>query len=162
MIPDFPHNIRKRLDNWNFCFLRPGVAKSLPCWLSQCRKAKLRQPKGQRLNNVRAKQRKFSIGLILFLYCKESPVLSNLNSKQLRFDGVRPNVYRNLDHFHGTHLLGNWYITLGIIWSCGITLCKVKKTKHKQYGKTGCRVFKREITVQSWFSDTFSLHKNCH
>ena len=47
MIPDFPHNIRIRLTLLIF-LLHPDVVKSLPCWLSQSRKAKLRQPTGQR------------------------------------------------------------------------------------------------------------------
>ena len=35
----------------------------------------------------------FLIGAILFLYCEESLVLSNLNSKLFRFHCVRPNVH---------------------------------------------------------------------
>ena len=46
-------------------FLRPDVALSLPCWLSQ----------------------------FLFLYYEESLVSSNLNSKLFRFHCVRPNQY---------------------------------------------------------------------
>ena len=53
--------------------------------------AKLRQPLGQRLCNVRMQQKKL-IGPVLFSYYEESLVSSNLNSKQLRFHGVRPNV----------------------------------------------------------------------
>ena len=53
--------------------------------------SRLRQPTGQRLSNVRMQQTKISIGPILFLYYEESLVSSNLNSKQLRFHGVRPN-----------------------------------------------------------------------
>ena len=49
------------------------------------RKAKLRQPTGQRLSNIRVQPKKISIGPILFLYYKESLVSSNLNSKQLSF-----------------------------------------------------------------------------
>ena len=60
MIPDFPHNIRIRLAQLNL--LRPDIAKSLPCWLSQFRKAKLRQPTGKRLSNVRTQQKKFQSG----------------------------------------------------------------------------------------------------
>ena len=41
-------------------------------------------------------QTKISIGPILFLYYEESLVSSNLNSKQLRFHGVNPNVDDNL------------------------------------------------------------------
>ncbi len=37
--------------------------------------------------------KKNSIGPILFLYYEESLVSSNLNSKQLRFHCVRPNVH---------------------------------------------------------------------
>ena len=79
MIPDFPHNtyniyftkihIRIRLAQLIF-LLPPDVAKSLPCRLSQ-----------------------ISFGPIIFLYYEESLVSSNLNSKQLRFHGVRPNVH---------------------------------------------------------------------
>ena len=54
------------------------------------RKAKLRQPTGQRLSNIRTQQTKISIGPILFLYYEERLVSSSLNSKQLRFHGVRP------------------------------------------------------------------------
>ena len=70
----------------------PDVAKSLPCWLSQFRKATLRQPAGQRLSNAREQQTKISIGPILFLYHDESMVSSNLNSKQLSFHYAHPNV----------------------------------------------------------------------
>ena len=99
MIPDFPHNIRIRLDQLNFFLLRPDVALSLPCWLSQFRKAKLRQPTGQRQSNVRTHQKKILIRPILFLCYEESLVLSNLNSKLLRFDCVRPNKYRYKYYF---------------------------------------------------------------
>ena len=68
------------------------VAKSLPYWLSQFRKDKLRQPTGQRLSNVRTQQQQISIGPILFLCYEESLVSSNLNSKLFRFHGVRPNI----------------------------------------------------------------------
>ena len=61
-------------------------------WLSQFRKATLRQPKGQRLSNIMAQQKK-SIGPILFiLYFEESLVSSNLNSKQHRFHGAHPRL----------------------------------------------------------------------
>ena len=60
MIPDFPHNIRIRLAQLNFFVFPPDDAKSLPCWLSQFRKAELRQPTGQ--------QKKFNwANLILIL-----------------------------------------------------------------------------------------------
>ena len=39
------------------------------------------------------RNKKKSIGPILFLCYEESLVSSNLNSKQLRFHGVRPNVH---------------------------------------------------------------------
>ena len=51
-----------------FLFVAFDIAKSLPCWLSQFRKAKLRQPTWQRLSNVRTQQNMISIGQILFLY----------------------------------------------------------------------------------------------
>ena len=50
---------------------------------------KLRQPSGQRLSSVRTQQTKISIRPILFLCYEASLVSSNLNSKQLRFYGVR-------------------------------------------------------------------------
>ena len=61
------------------------------------RKAKLRQPTGQRLSNIRKQQTKISIGPILFLYYEESLVSSNLNSKQLRFHGAHPNIQSNVE-----------------------------------------------------------------
>ena len=88
MTPDFPHNINK-IDPINFLLL-PDVAKSLPSWLSQFRKAELRQPTGQRLSNSRKQQTKISIGPILFFYYEESLVSSNLNQKIFRFHCVRP------------------------------------------------------------------------
>ena len=91
MTPDFPHNIGIWLAQLKFFLLHPDVAMSLPCWLSQFRKAKLRQPTGQRLNNVRGQQKKFNWAII-FLYHEESLVSPNLNSKkQLRFHSVRLN-----------------------------------------------------------------------
>jgi hypothetical protein len=92
-IPDFPHNIRIRLAQLNFLLFHPDVAKSLPCWLSQFRKARLRQPTGQRLSNIRTQQKIFSIGQILFLYYEESLVSSNFNSNLLRFHCAHPNEY---------------------------------------------------------------------
>ena len=53
MIPDFPHNIRIRLARLKFFLLRPDITKSLPCWLSQFRKAKC---------NVRMQQKKIQLG----------------------------------------------------------------------------------------------------
>ena len=66
--------------------LYPDVAKSLPT--------------GQRLSNVRTQQKKNSIGPILFIYYEDILVSSNLNSKQLRFHGVRPNLYTYLSILH--------------------------------------------------------------
>ena len=77
IIPDFPHNIRIRLARLKFLF-----AKSLPSWLSQFRKAKLRQLTGQTLSNVRKKYKK--------KINRANLVSSNLNSKQLRFYGAHP------------------------------------------------------------------------
>ena len=74
--------------------------------------AKLSQPTGQKLSNVR-RQQKNSIGPILFLYYKESLVSSNLNSKQLRFHCVRPNVYgygQWLRFFFFKNIPNNWPI----------------------------------------------------
>ena len=93
MIPDFPHNIRIRLAELKKKMFLPAVAKSLPCWLSQFRKAKVRQPTGQRLSNVRVQQKKFQLGQSYSYIKKESLVSSNLNSKQLRFLGVRPTLH---------------------------------------------------------------------
>ena len=61
MIPDFPHNIRIRLAQIDF-LLHPDVALSLPCWLSQFRKAKLTQPTGQRHSNVGTQQKEIKSG----------------------------------------------------------------------------------------------------
>ena len=55
--------------------------------------SKLRQPTGQRLSNVRKQQTKIAIRPILFLYYEESLISSNVNSKQLRFDGAHPNLH---------------------------------------------------------------------
>ena len=52
----------------------------------------LSQPTGQRQSYVRA-QHFFLIGPILFLYYEESLASSNLNSKQFKLHGVRPNFY---------------------------------------------------------------------
>ena len=75
----------KFYDTRIFCLLRPDVAKSLPYWLSPSSFPKLRQPTGQRLSNIWVQQTKISIEPILFLYYKESLVLSNLNSNNLGF-----------------------------------------------------------------------------
>ena len=56
-------------------------------------KTKQRQQIGQRLCNVRAQQTKISIGPILSLYCEESLVASNLNSKQFRFHDADPSSH---------------------------------------------------------------------
>ena len=55
--------------------------------------AKLRQPTGQRLCNVRMQQKTISMGPILFLYYEESLVSSNLNSKLFRFHSAHPNLH---------------------------------------------------------------------
>ena len=62
-------------------------------YLCHERKAKLRQPTGQRLSNVRMKQKKNSIGPILILYYEESLVSSNLKSNLLRFPCAHPDLY---------------------------------------------------------------------
>ena len=62
MIPDFSHNIRIRLAQLEFFLLPPDFAMSLPCWLSQFWKAKLRQPTRQRLSRVSGQQKKFQLG----------------------------------------------------------------------------------------------------
>ena len=54
-----------------FFLLRPDVALSLLCWLSQFIFSKLWQPTGQRQSNVRTQQKIFLIGPILFLYYEE-------------------------------------------------------------------------------------------
>ena len=73
--------------------MRPDVALSLPCWLSQFRKAKLRQPTGQRLSNVRTQQKNFQSGQSYsYIMRKVWYISSNLNSKLFRFHCVRPNL----------------------------------------------------------------------
>jgi hypothetical protein len=61
--------------------------------------AKLSQPTGQKLSNLRRQQKQFSIEPILFLYYEESLVSSNLNSKQLRFHCAHPNQLSHLVFF---------------------------------------------------------------
>ena len=63
MIPDFPHNIRIRLAQWNFfcCVL------TLLCLCS--------------------------VGCLSLFYCEESLVSSNLNSNLLRFHCAHPNLH---------------------------------------------------------------------
>ena len=88
MIPDFPHNIYKNMIGpIEFFLFRPDVAKTLPCWLSQFRKA---------TETANRTQQKKSIGPILLLYYEESLVSSNLNSKLFWFHCVRPNIYASL------------------------------------------------------------------
>ena len=66
-IPDFPHHIRIKLVQLKK-LLHPDVALSLPHCLSQFRKAKLRQPTGQRQINIRMQQKKIiQANLILIL-----------------------------------------------------------------------------------------------
>ena len=65
--------------------LRPDVALSLPCWLSQW------QPTRQRQFNVRTQQNKINQANLI-LYYEESLVSSNLNSKLLRFHCAHPNL----------------------------------------------------------------------
>ena len=77
---------------------------TLLCWLSQFRKAELRQPTGQRLSNVRTQQTKISTRSTLFLCYEESLVSSNLNLKQLRFHDVRPNVSSTFENLT-SHIL---------------------------------------------------------
>ena len=62
MTPDFPLNIRIRLAQLNL--LRPDVGKSLPCWRSQFRKGKLRQPTEQRQSQEATKNDWANIFLI--------------------------------------------------------------------------------------------------
>ena len=132
MIPDFPHNIRIRLAWLNFFLLRPDLAKSLPCWLSQFSFSKLRQPTGQRLSNVRTQQKKNSIKPILFLYYEESLVSSNLNSKLLRFHCSHPNVHTPLSNFLVQR--GIWWVYFSSLALCSLVLiarflgqCKIKQ-----------------------------------
>ena len=100
MIPDIPDNIRIRLAWLKKKMLRPDVARSLPCWLSQFRKDKVRQPTVQRLSNVREQQTKISIGPILFLHYEESLVSSNLISNLPRFHCAHPKIVPRIFKFH--------------------------------------------------------------
>ena len=81
MIPDFPHNMKIRLTQSKKFLLRPDIEKSLPC-------AKLRQPTGQNQDATF-----FSMWPILFFYCDQSLVSSNLNSKLFRFHSAHPNLH---------------------------------------------------------------------
>ena len=71
MIPDFPHNIRIRLAKLKLFFVA-ALGRDLA---------------------TSGRNKKNSIGPILFLYYEESLVSSNLNSKQLMFHGAHPNEY---------------------------------------------------------------------
>jgi hypothetical protein len=112
MIPDFPHNISIRLARLKFFLLGPEVALSLPCWLSQFRKA-----------NVRTQQIFFSIVPILFLYYEDSLVSSNLNSNLLRIHCVRPNVNTransNRANFRAIQNIISMVKVALMIWSSG-------------------------------------------
>ena len=101
MTPDFPHSIRFIKFAQSFFFiLRPEVAISLPCWLSQFTFS----------NNVRMQQKRTSIEPILFLYYEESLVSSKLNSKQFRFHCVRPNVHAKTKHLQKpNYCLKEWF-----------------------------------------------------
>ena len=88
-----PVSIYLGIGQLKFFLLHPDVAKSLH---SQFSFSILRQPTGQRLSNVRTQQTKISIGPILFLCYMERMVSSNLNSKQLRFQGAHPNLLTTL------------------------------------------------------------------
>ena len=74
-IPYIPHNIRIRLAWLKFYFV--------VSWDSQ---------QGRYFAKTE-RNKKNSIGPILFLYYEESLESSNLNSKQLRFHGTHPNVH---------------------------------------------------------------------
>ena len=89
MIPDFPHNIRIRLARLIFLLLCPDVAQPLPCWLSQFRKAKLRQGRDRA---TLGRNKKIQLGQS-YSYIMENLVSSNLNSKLFKLYCVRPNFY---------------------------------------------------------------------
>ena len=71
---------------------------------------KLRQPSGQRLSSVRTQQTKISIRPILFLCYEASLVSSNLNSKQLRFHGVRPKVSSTFENLTSNILVWDVFL----------------------------------------------------
>ena len=87
MIPDFPIDIRIRLAELKFFLFLPDFANFLSC-LSKTKQA-------NRAENQQSQEatKKISILPILFLCQQESLVSSNLNSKQLRFHSVRPNIH---------------------------------------------------------------------
>ena len=90
MIQDFPLNIRIRLAQLIFC--SPLTLISLcPVSCLSLGKLHLDSQQGTDLATL-GRNKKKSIGPILFLYYEESLVSSDLNSKQFRFHGVRPNV----------------------------------------------------------------------
>ena len=82
----FPHNIRIRLAQLQLFLLLPDVAKSLPCsaflnWDSQ--QGRDRATSGPNKKNQLGQS-------YYYINYEEILVLSNLNSKQFRFHGVRP------------------------------------------------------------------------
>ena len=95
MIPDFPHNMYKnkvgQIENLFCCVLTLICLCPVSCL--SLGKLHLDSQQGTDLATL-GRNKKKSIGPILFLYYEESPVSSNLNSKQLRFHGVRPKLYK--------------------------------------------------------------------
>ena len=91
--------------------------------MSEFRKAKLRQPTGKRLSNVRTQQKKISIGPILFLYYEEGLVSSNLNSKSFRFHSAHPNLYTKYLHQISLKVKIHWtaFATLTQVLTCLFT-----------------------------------------
>ena len=98
MTPDFPHTIRMRLAELNFFLFLHDVAKSLPCWLSQFRKAKLRQPTGQRIliekpDNQNNSKKCFPALLILNIFVwkfqgfDQLEAMAEILTKKVRFLG---------------------------------------------------------------------------
>ena len=77
--------------------LRPDVALSLPCWMSQFSFFKLKQPTGQRQSNVRKQQNKILIRPTLFLYYEESLVSPSLISNLLRFHCAHAILHTKID-----------------------------------------------------------------
>ena len=111
------------------------------------------------------------IGPILFLYDKESLVLSNLNSNLLRFHCVRPTVHTYyvyiMNHIPKFSLYIKWVhkhlIIINLYWHFSMVL-KIKCSKSKHYTDEFYIMFYRKVQIvrkirlnKTWSKETFIL-----
>ena len=89
-------HISIRLALLNFLLLRPDIALSLPCWLSQFSFSKLRQSPGLRQSNVRMQKKVNQANLILILWGKSGMYHQIwIQNNVFRFHCVRHNLVRD-------------------------------------------------------------------